>query len=385
MTYRVPFVSVPAHFQALRAEYMATIERVLASGNLILRQEVHDFEANFAARVGTRHAVGVGSGFDAVHLGLRALGLGPGDEVITSGHTCIATVSAIVNAGASPVLVDVTDDCVMDMDALERAIGPRTRAVVPVHLDGRPCDMDRLMDIARRHGLAVAEDASQAFGATFDRRAVGSFGMLGCFSLYPFKVLGAFGDAGVITTDDPGLAERLRTLRNYGMHRASGDILEFGFNARLDNLQAAILDLKLPHVSHWIARRAEIAARYSAGLAGVGDLRLPSLADERIGVVFLNYVVRTEHRSGLREHLEQDGIETLISLSRPLHHHPALKLGHFDLPRTDHIARTYFCLPIYPELGDWQVDEVIASIRGYFASEEERSVVLGRISQSGAG
>jgi dTDP-4-amino-4,6-dideoxygalactose transaminase len=351
---------------------MATIDQVLSAGNLILRQELRDFEAHFAEYIGTRYAVGVNSGFDALHLAMRAIGFQPSDEIITVSHTCIATVGAIVNAGATPILVDVADDCNMDLDAFERAISPSTRAVVPVHLDGRPCDMEHVTAIARRHDILVIEDAAQAAGACFDGRPVGSFGIVGCFSLYPFKMLGAFGDAGIVTTNDVEIATKLRYLRDYGQNRETGDIHAFGFNARLDNLQAAILDVKLPHLEQWIVRRREIAAMYNAGLSGVGDLLLPEPASPRFGTVVLNYIIRTAERDALRRALADAGIETLISLARPIHHHPALGLQKYHLPKTDEIARTYMCLPIYPELTDSQVTYVIDSIAEFFSQSPAR-------------
>jgi len=366
MEYKVPFVDFPALFRSLHDPVMATIEKVLSSGNLILRQEVEDFENHLAEFVGTKYAVGVGSGSDALFLTLRAIGFEPTDEIITVSHTCIATVSAIVNAGATPVLVDVTDDYTMDVDALESAITSRTRAVVPVHLDGCPCNMERILEIANRHGLIVIEDVAQALGAKFDGRHLGSIGLAGCFSLYPFKMLGAFGDAGMVTTDDEALVRRLRYLRSYGRDRETGEYPAFGFNSRLDNLQAAILDVQLPHLPGWIKRRREIARMYTDGLSSIPDLILPRLLDSRYFHVYLNYIIRTEWRDALREHLAARGVETLISLAKPIHHHPALKLTHYNLPKTDEIASTYLCLPTYPTLSDAQISYVIESIRAFF-------------------
>ncbi len=210
MAYRVPFIDVPKHFLRYREPILSTIEQVLMRGNLVLREELREFEANFASLIGVRYGVGVGSGTDAVHLALRAIGFSKGDEVITVSHTCIATVAAIVHAGATPVLVDVREDYNMDPDRLEEAITPRTRAIIPVHLNGRSCDMNRILAIAKARNLMVLEDAAQGLGARFNGRPVGSFGVAGCFSVYPFKMLGALGDGGIVVTDDPQIAEKVR-------------------------------------------------------------------------------------------------------------------------------------------------------------------------------
>jgi dTDP-4-amino-4,6-dideoxygalactose transaminase len=288
--------------------------------------------------------------------------------VITVSHTCVATISAIVHAGAAPVLVDVADDYTMDMSKVESALTARTRAVVPVHLNGRACDMDRLTDIARRHDLAIIEDGAQALGAEFDGRKVGSFGVAGCFSLYPFKMLGAFGDGGIVTTNDPVLGRDLSILRDYGEDRETGDVLHFGFNSRLDNLQAAILNVKLKYFPSWIERRRELARRYQEGLGDLAELKLPHFAGEKHRDVFMNYAVRAEDRDRLVTYLMEKGIEPLtpLSLVTPVHRHKALALDHWDLPVTDAIAREFLYLPISPELSDEQLQYVVACLRRFY-------------------
>jgi dTDP-4-amino-4,6-dideoxygalactose transaminase len=368
MPYKVPFVDVPAHFQSLQKEILDTVRDVLMRGNLILRDELRRFEQNLAAFVGTRYAVGLNSGSDALHLTLRALRIGRGDEVISVSHTCVATVSAIVHAGATPVLVDVADDYTMDMSKVESALTSRSRAVVPVHLNGRACNMDRLIDIARRHDLMIIEDGAQALGAEFGGRKVGSFGVAGCFSLYPFKMLGAFGDGGIVTTNDVALARDLSILRDYGEDRETGEVLHFGFNSRLDNLQAAILNVKLKYFPSWIERRCEIARRYQEGLGDLVQLKLPHFANERHRDVFMNYAVRAEERDRLVTYLKENGIEPLtpLSLTTPVHRHKALALDHWHLPVTDTIAREFLYLPVSPELSDEQVRYVIACLRRFY-------------------
>jgi len=366
--YRVPFTYIPAQFSRNREQILAAVEKVLSEGQVILRQEVQEFEQGFAEFVGARHAVGVGSGYDSLYLSLRAIELDPGDEVITVSHTCMATVGAIVNAGGKPILVDVRDDCNMDPDLFEAAISPRTRAVIPVHLDGAPCEMDRILAIAEAHGLTVIEDVAQAAGATFDGRRLGTMGIAGGFSLYPFKMIGAYGDAGMITTNDDGFAAKLRALRNYGVDRETGDYVAYGANSRLDNLHAAILLQLLPQLPQWVERRREIASVYFERLGGLDGLILPTPPDDRYKPVFLNYILRTTNndRDAIRSHLAEQGVETLISLSRPIHTHPALGLQHFSLPKTEEIARSYLCLPINPEMTDEQVEIAVSAVRSYF-------------------
>jgi dTDP-4-amino-4,6-dideoxygalactose transaminase len=264
--------------------------------------------------------------------------------------------------------VDVADDYTMDMSRVESALTSRTRAVVPVHLNGRACDLDRLADIARRHDLMIVEDGAQALGAEFGGRKVGSFGAAGCFSLYPFKMLGAFGDGGIVTTNDPELARELSILRDYGEDRETGDVLHFGFNSRLDNLQAAILNVKLKYFPSWIERRREIAGRYREGLRDLRQLKLPHFPGEKYRDVFMNYAVRVEDRDRLVMYLKENGIEPLtpLSLTTPVHRHKALALDHWHLPMTDAIAREFLYLPISPELSDEQLRHVIACLRRFY-------------------
>lgn len=368
MKYRVPFVDVPAHFQSIEGEVMEVVRNVIMRGNLILRDELREFEAQIAALVGTRYAVGVNSGTDALHLTLRALGIKHGDEVVTVSHTCVATIAAIVHSGATPVLVDVADDFNMDMAKLEATITPRTRAIVPVHLNGRACDMARLDDIARKHGVPIVEDCAQALGAQFATRMVGSFGSAGCFSLYPFKMLGAFGDGGIVTTNNPALAKTISRLRDYGEDRETGEVLYFGFNSRLDNVHAAVLNVKLKYFPAWVERRRKISRLYQAGLSDLPQIVLPHFQGEAWSDVYMNYAVRAERRDELASYLKSVGVEPLtpISLVTPVHRHKALKLGHFFLPVTDRIAREFLYLPISPELTDEQIGYVVQCVRGFY-------------------
>jgi dTDP-4-amino-4,6-dideoxygalactose transaminase len=368
MKYKVPFVNVPLHFSTHREELLGAFNQVLSRGNLILRDEVRQFERQFAEFLGAKYAVGVNSGTDAMHFALRGSGLRAGDEVITVSHGCIATLAGIVHAGGVPVLVDVGDDYNIDVGKIEAAVGPKTRFIVPVHLNGRACDMKAIADIAQRHGLVLVEDCAQALGARFDHRAVGTFGKASAFSLYPFKVLGAFGDAGIVVTDDPAVAAFVRVLRDYGQDRETGEILCYGYNSKLDNLQAAFLTLKMRYLPAAIERRRHIADLYRRRLSTLPQLRLPHYDNPDHMDVFLNYAVRVRNRDGLVAYLKQKGIEPLtpLSLIHPLHHHSKLNLTRFSLPNTDLIAREFFYLPTTPELTDDQVIYVAGTIADYF-------------------
>lgn len=368
MTWKVPYVDYPTAFRKMEGEIMPTIRQVLAGGDLILRHQVQEFEEHLAEFVGTSFAIGVNSGTDALHLSLRAAGIGPGDEVITVSHTFVATVAAIHHAGATPVLVDIDDDHNMNVSLVEQAITPRTRAIIPVHLNGRVCDMERLMAIARRHNLLVIEDAAQALGATFQGKKAGSFGIAGCFSFYPAKVLGAFGDAGAVVTNDPQVAQRVRWLRNHG-RTDEGDVALFSFNSRLDNLHAAILDLKLRHINEWIAYRRHLARLYHQHLSAIPQLRLPPPPVEEGPYfdVYQNYEIEAEERDRLVEHLKANSIEVMLPWGgKAVHQFKALGLSHFSLPKTEEVFRKVLMLPMHTELTEEHIAYVAQTIRSFY-------------------
>lgn len=366
--YKVPFVNYPEHYRRIWNEVMGAITEILSNGDLILRDQLRRFEENIASFIGVKHAIGVNSGTDALILSLKAMGIGPGDEVVTVAHTFVATVAAIIHCGATPILIDVGDDMNMDVGQLERVISPRTKAVIPVHLNGRMCDMGRLMEIVDKHDLLVIEDAAQALGAKFNGKKAGSFGLVGIFSFYPAKILGAAGDGGLVVTDDEEIAEKIRLFRDHGQRRATGDILFYGFNSRLDNLQAALLDVKLKHLPEWIERRRELANLYHHGLLGLKHLKLPPPpnADSRFFDVYQNYVIRSKERDSLAEHLRKSGVEVLISWPKPLHHHEGLGLKNFHLPKTEQLSKEVLSLPMYPELSDEQVKYVVDVIEDFY-------------------
>jgi dTDP-4-amino-4,6-dideoxygalactose transaminase len=378
MSVSIPQTDPRANYLAHRAEIDAAIASALESGRYILGEQVTAFEREFAAYLGVRHAIGVGSGTDALHLALRACGMGPGLPVFTVAHTAVATVAAIEMCGATPVLVDISrTDFTMDPNRLAEAVktsrfsplqcAPFRGAVIPVHLYGHPADTAAILAIARRHDLAVVEDCAQSHGAAEGGRMTGAVGDIAAFSFYPTKNLGALGDGGAVVTSDPNLAERVRLLREYGWRqRYVSDIP--GVNSRLDELQAAILRVKLRHLDAENARRRRIAAEYDRLLAGSG-LALPQV---RPGVthVYHQYVVRTAGRDALQAYLRARGIGALIHYPVPVHLQPAYAgrlRGTEALSETEAAAREVLSLPMFPELTDEQVRTTAGEIAGWIA------------------
>ncbi len=367
MAYQVPFVDPRAHYAKLKPEVDGAIIECLTKGDLIYRQQLRSFEEHLAKFVGVKYAVGVNSGYHALHFSLLAAGVGPGDEVITVAHTFVATVSAIIHCGAKPVLVDVGEDYNMNLDQVERAITPTTKALLPVHLNGRLCDMDRLMALANRSGLAVIEDAAQSLGATYKGKVAGSFGAAGCFSFYPFKVLGGFGDGGAVTTNDPQIARMVSLLRYNGEDRETGEYYYHGYTALLDNVQAAVLDVKLRHLPKWIDHRRHIASLYQKGLTGIPQLGLPHFPGEAYHDIYQNYVIRTAQRDRLRDHLKSNGIETLIHWPKPMWEHKGLGLPDPHLPHTERLCKEVISLPMSAETTPEHVQMTVNAIRQFFA------------------
>ena len=368
MNWKVRYVDYPAQFKRMEEEIMGTIRQVLSQGDLMLRQQLRDFEANLAAFVGTKYAVGVSNCTDGLHLALRAAGIGPGDEVITVSHTFVATAAAIHHVGAKAVLVDIGDDHNMNVDLVEKEITARTKAIMPVHLNGRACDMGRLMPLAQERGLLVIEDAAQALGALYGGKRAGSFGLAACFSFYPAKLLGAFGDAGAVVTDDRGLAEKVRLLRDHG-RTPDGDIACWSFNCRMDNLQAALLDLKLKRVPEWIRCRRELARTYHETLSSIAQVLLPPPPCETGPYfdVFQNYEIEAEDRDRLVAHLKANGVEVMLPWGgRGVHQFPSLGLTRYSLPRTDQMFRGALMLPMHTELTNDQVTCVANTIREFY-------------------
>jgi dTDP-4-amino-4,6-dideoxygalactose transaminase len=363
----IPWAAPAAQYRAHQKAIQAAIARVLDNGHFVLGEEVEVFERAFAQYCGVAHGVGVASGTDALELATRALGVGPGDEVITVSHTAVATAAAVLACGATPVLVDIDQaSYTLDPSKIEAAITPRTKAIVPVHLYGQAADMDAILALACAHRLRVIEDCAQCTGGRHGARRLGSLGDIACFSFYPTKNLGAIGDGGMVVTSDADLAARVRRLRQYGWDEAR-KTHEIGRNSRLDPMQAAILAAKLPHLDADNARRAEIAARYDRGLAGLPFI-VPAVRPNATHVYHL-YVVRCDDRTGLMAHLRADQIGSAVHYAEPVHvqkgYAEKCLLPKGGLPVTDAIVDKILSLPIYPELTDAEVGQVIASLRRY--------------------
>ena len=360
-----PFWDYRREYDELRDEILAAVDRVFKSGKLILGPEGIAFERDMAAYVGVKGGVGVNSGTDAIYIALAAAGVGAGDEVITVPNTAVPTVSAIQVLGARPVFVDIRDDdFLMEVGQIEAAITPRTRAIVAVHLYGQCVDLDPLMEIAKRHGLKVIEDCAQSQGALYRNRRCGSIGTAATFSFYPTKLLGGYGDGGMVVSDDEAIVNLARSLRFYGMEETYY-AERHGYNSRLDEVHAAILSLKLPRTDGWINRRRDIADRYRRGLADLG-LRLPKENDHGRHVYHLFVVETSGDRDATLARIEARGLKCSVQYRWPIH----LMRGYQDLgyregqfPVAERKARQIFSLPMYPHLGDDEVDEVIEAVR----------------------
>lgn len=363
---QVRFVDPGKNYEKIKDEIDAVFVDVLSKGNLIMREELESFEKNLASFVGTKYAVGLGSGYDSLLISSMAAGIGPGDEVIVPAHTFVATASAVVNAGGTPILVDVDKDYNIDVSKIEEAVTPKTKAIIPVHLNGRVCDMDSIMSAAEKFNLAIIEDACQSLGASFNDKKAGSFGLAGCWSFYPFKILGGYGEGGAITTDDPEVARMASLYRYNGEDKETGTYHYHGASCLLDNLQAAFLDVKLRHLPDWIKRRQQIAEQYRNGLAGIEELILPHFEDNRFVDVYQNYVIRTQNRDALFDYLKENGVEPLVHWRIPYYRYKELNLEDRGFPETEAICREVISLPMNVEITDEEVDYVVTCIRNFF-------------------
>ena len=358
----IPFVDLKAQYASIKDEVAVAIQGVLDSCQFTLGSEVFAFEKEFAAYCNVDDAVGVNSGTSALHLALLAAGIGPGDEVITVPFTFVATAAAIHYTGATPVYVDINPKTfTLDHAKLEASITSKTRAVIPVHLYGQPADMDPIVQVARKHGLVVIEDAAQAHGAEYKGRRVGSLGDMACFSFYPGKNLGAYGEAGIVTTDHPEYAKKIRMLRDWGAEQKYHHILK-GYNFRMEGMQGAVLRVKMRHIEKWTEARRALARRYD--LAFAGSIKTPAASDINRHVYHV-YAIRSPTRSSWQQELAARGIQTGIHYPIPVHLQTAYadtRWHRGDFPHAEKAAEEVLSLPLYPELNTAQQDEVIAGV-----------------------
>lgn len=363
-------VDLKRQYASIQPEMDEAIHGVLQRTDFIMGKPVEEFEKAYAAFSGAKHCIGLASGTAAIHLALAALNIGPGDEVITVSHTFIASAEPVVYLGAKPVFVEVEPDYfTLDPAKLEAAITPKTKAILPVHIYGQCADMAPILEIAARHNIPVIEDAAQAQGSKYHGNTAGTLGLAACFSFYPGKNLGAYGDAGALTTNDDALAERVRRIRNHGRQpKLKYEHFEVGYGERLDTLQAAVLKVKLSYLADWNEKRRWVAARYNSELEGIPGLKLPPL---RPGCehIYHQYVLRTEQRDALGSYLQGKGIHTGVHYPMPLHLQPAFKyLGYKagDFPVTEKLASTVLSLPMFAELTEDEMGYIIQNVRDFF-------------------
>lgn len=381
MEYKVRFANPKKQYADHREEFIKAFDDTLSRGAIVNKEELWKFEEDFAKFVGVKYGIGVNSGTSALDVALQAAGITQGDEVVTVGHTFIASISSIYLAGAKPVLVDAREDFNMDVNLIEKAITPKTKAIMPVHLNGRMCDMEVIEDIAKRKGLLIIEDAAQSLGATIKMadgitKAAGSFGVAGCFSLYWAKALGGFGGSGMITTNDDTIAEKARLMRYNGENREDRRFYYHGHNFLMDNIHAALLQVKFKYFPEWLKRRGDIAELYNKRLEDVSQVKIPKFQDPRFSDIHTNYVIRAERRDELAEYLKEQGVETMISWKEPMYEEPVFK--EFGIPRlvgaqgdtqqlpeTEKICNEVLSLPMFPELTNEEAEYVVEQIRKF--------------------
>lgn len=363
----IPFFNYPALFSSNEEDLIAVMRDVCRRGAYILQRDCREFEEAIAQYMGVKHVIGVANGTDALIIAVRAVGIKSGDEVIVPSHTYVASAASIHLNGAIPVLAECGEDHMLDPTDVERRITSRTRGIMPVQLNGRTCDMDALGQIATKHGLRIVEDAAQALGSKFKGRMAGTFGHAGTISLYPAKLLGCFGDGGLVLTNDDEIAREIRLLRDHGRND-EGRVVAWGFNSRLDNLQAAILNCKFKTFPKDIARRRAIACRYQAGLSSIRELQLPPApdSDPRHFDVYQNYELQADRRDELRSFLEKNGVRTIIQWAgTPVHQFRELGFK-VALPKTDKLFERCFLLPMHTLLSDEDVDYICAQIGTFY-------------------
>ena len=367
---KIPFFNYPALFEQRKQEYLDIVGDVLARGAYIMQKDLFEFEQNLAEYLGVKHAIGVADGTVALLMSLKAAGIGAGDEVIVPSHTFVASAAAIHHAGATPVLVECGRDHLIDHESVVLAITEHTRAIMPVQLNGRVANMDSISAIASEHKLDIIEDSCQALGAKFDGRFAGTFGVAGTFSFFPAKTLGCFGDGGAVITDRDDIAEKIRMIRDHGRDPEDGKVKLFGFNGRLDNVQAAVLDLKLKYYDEDVSRRRTIASIYDEYLSGIETLLLPPEpgADPKHFDVYQNYEIEADTRDALRKYLADRGVGTILQWGGyTIHQFDKLWLNN-DLPYTDKMTDHFMLLPMHPLLSDEDVEYICQQVIEFYGA-----------------
>lgn len=365
---QVPFFNYRALFESQEAEITAAVTDVMRRGAYILQSDLTEFEGKLRSYLGVKYAYGVADGTNALIIALRAAGIGSGDEVIVPSHTYVASAASIHFSGAAPVLVECRDDHMIDPEGIRKALTKRTKAIMPVQLNGRTADMDPILKIAAEHGLQIIEDAAQALGSRFKGRYAGTFGAAGTFSFYPAKLLGCFGDGGGVVTNDDRMGEQLALLRDHGRDQ-KGEVVAWGTNSRLDNLQAAILNIKFKTFDQDLARRRALAALYDEGLRDVSELLLPPApdADPDHHDVYQNYEIEAERRDALKAHLEEHGVRSIVQFGgKAVHQYAGLGLTGYSLPRTELLYRRALLLPMNTSLSDDDVHYVVECVRTFY-------------------
>lgn len=375
MKYRIDFInsSYRRDYKEIRPQVLKAIDNCYAKGNFVLRDEVERFEINLCKYAGAKYAIGVNSGTDALKIAYKALGIKPGDEVITVSHVFIAPIQEIVHHGAKPVLIDVNEDGLMNADLIEKAITKKTVGIVPIHLSGKVCDMDKIMKIARKHGLWVVEDACQALGAKYKDKMAGTIGDIGCFSHIAPKTLGVGGDAGSIVTNKKKLFYQCQLLRNHwnitqgalhGRQPKQPRTMGWGYNSRLDNIHAAVLNVKIKRYPKKLKRRREIGMMYNKGFK---DLQLQmELPIQQKDQIYQEYIIRIDDMWRFKQFMDKKGIELLIRDVTPNHKLKGLGMEHFNLPVTEALATSSVRLPTYPELTNSEVNQIIKAVREFY-------------------
>jgi len=364
---KVPYVDLGAQHAPIKEELLSAVGRVLDRGRFILGEEVREFESRFAELCGVQYAAGLNSGTDALILALKGLGIGPGDEVITVANSFISSVSSIVCVGAKPVFTDVGEDYLIDPNLIEKAITPKTKALLPVHLTGVPANMDAIMAIAQKHKLIVIEDCAQAVTAEYHGQKVGSFGDVGCFSLHPLKTLNACGDGGIMVTNNKSLYENILALRDNGLHQHD-DCIVWSNNSRLDTLQAAMLLVKLDYLDQWTEERRATARFYQEHLKGIPEVQLP-LEEEGVRAVYHTFIIQAERRNELHSFLAEQGVTTKIHYDPPIHLEPVareLGYGMGSLPVTERQAAKVLSLPVSGQLSKEMLEYTVNCIHNFY-------------------